>query len=174
MTYRVYGPGALLKEADFTLSLSLEGAYEAKNADGTNPSATLKVQGTTIQFALAIMSQLAEDDGALVAKAMVDKIRGEFGFDYSDENPTGEQLTEMTKKLVEEHDQFLTVAVATKGVTDEGEEQEVTLTLTAPSYVIGLKVFLALTTPQGLRNLGTSFMPIDREYGEYDEEDNEV
>ena len=163
MTYRTYDPEALLEKADFTLELSLEGIYDVKNADGTSPCASLKVTGTTIQFSLFLLGELAEDNGETILDAMVEEAAAELGVTFEELNQ--EQIWHLMTK---EYTPFRSVTITSKGVIGEAE-QEVTLTLTAPSYVIGIQAYLALTTKEKLNSLAIGFMPVDHDYDDDDD-----
>lgn len=167
MTYHTYAPEALLEKADFTLNLSLEGVYDVKNADGTSPCASIKVTGTTIQFSLFLLGELAEDNGETLLEAMAAQAATELGFPSSLEELSKKQTKHVLAAMAKEHTPFRSVTVTSKGVIGEAA-QEATVTVTAPSYVIGALYFIELTTKEKLNSLATSFMPIDHDYDDDD------
>lgn len=169
MTYRIWAPAALDKKADFTLELAIpESAYPENNPDGTRPVASLKVEATTIKFALQTLQLIAENQtyADLVAFTI---LKTDNYNDVAAHDPENFRTL-----MRENHNPFMEFSMDATG-EEEDAGKKVTLTLTAPSGIIAVNVFKALTKSDKLNALAASFMPEDRdeEYDDYDDEDDD-
>lgn len=163
MTYRVFTPEALDAVADFSLQIEIpEEEYPQWNPDGTRPVVTLKVDGTSIKFALAAMGQVSE------AEQILDVIASSLMGKDSTKDVTEEDEAAFEGLFTELHENFQMFTFTANGEN----EQSVTLTLSAPSGLIAFLAFNALTTSKKLNSLAASFMPIDRYDDDYDNDDD--
>jgi hypothetical protein len=160
MTYRVFTPEALDAVAEFSLQIEIpEKDYPQSNPDGTRPVVTLKVDGTSIKFALAAMGQVSESEQILdvIASSLMGK--------DSTEDVTAEDEAAFEGLFTEIHEKFKTFTFTAHGES----EQSVTLAVSAPSGLLAFLAFNALTTSQKLNALAASFMPVDH-YNDDDED----
>jgi len=164
MVYRVYTPEVLDVPADFSIELAIPVQdYPQSNPDGTRPVATLKINASTIKFALSSLLQINEGDHFIDLVAFTLLNDDNFvEIIKADVDAFGVLLKEL-------HEEFLSFTLSTKD--EEGNFLEATLT--APSGYIAYRTFMALTSEKKLAGLATSFMPIDHDaeddYDDYDD-----
>lgn len=165
MTYRIFTESVLDEVADFTLKLAIpESSYNVKNADGTAPVVTLKVNASTKRFALAALREINTTQEMLNIIA-----QHRLGADFATlvvKKP--KKATKLMEKIDPKFYEFY--FKATQDEADGGGEIEVTLT--APSGLIGFKAFQAMTNPQKLSGLLASFMP-DEDEDDFDDYDTD-
>ena len=165
MTTRIYDESVLLEEADFKLLFNLEGIYDVKNADGTAANAVLAIKGTSKGFALSILGQLAENDAEDILEGLAQHCLVTDNLDFDDEENEEAMLAFQTA-FDKERLPFIEFGFGVKG-DYKGEESEAEYTLTAPSYAIAYKTFVALSSKKRLSALVASFMPEDNEDWDY-------
>jgi hypothetical protein len=159
MTTRVWDTSVLEKPADFTMNLEIPSSeYDVKNPDGTSPVVSLKVVGSSIQFALSALKEIQGDNGML--DIIATNILGDDYITVVRENPDV-----LTKAIQEIHTPFATYDVSIS--TEEGDTLD--LELTAPSGLIGYKAFQSMASVQKLSALAANLMPTESEYDDEDE-----
>ena len=120
---------------------------------------TVRVKGTTVEFSIAALYQLAADSGESLLRDIAEQAAKRIGIKVSFENMSPKQKNKVLAVLQKEHTPSRSFEIGMDGGPDE-EEQEVTVTITAPSYLIGIKAYLDLTTTEKLSSLEASFMPV--------------
>ena len=165
MTDRIWDKTVLQKEADFSLSLSLKDIYEQKNPDGTDASVTLKVEGSSIGFSIAMLTMLNDDDGETIAEAMFVANADILGIELTDDI-TEEDERRIVDELEKNHSPFIDFSMNANGEYED-VPHTLKLTITAPSYLIGLRAFVAMTEKRKLNSLLASFMPEAEYENEY-------
>lgn len=158
------------EKAEFTLAATTPEGMLPLNPDGTRPQITVKVVAGTYSAALGTLSHLHDNCNQIIgawaqtlltpkqiAKAQRLASRGE--------KPDFAQ--EAVDRIHPEFIVFETTAVATVEAGAKTFEQEVELTITAPSASSGVKAFHFLTSPENLNALAVNFSPVlnDGEYG---------
>ena len=163
MVYRVYAPEALEVPADFSIELAIPVQdYPQDNPDGTRPVATLKINASTIKFALSSLLQVSEGDH------FIDLVAFTLLNDDNFEEIVAADVDAFNVLFKELHEEFLTFTLSAKG--EDGDFIEATMT--APSGYIAYRAFKALTSEKKLAGLATSFMPIDHDAEDYDDYDD--
>jgi hypothetical protein len=161
MVTRIWDPASLDKAADFTMELAIpESSYPEKNPDGTAPVTSLKVEGSSIRFALQALKQVNENETML--DVVLNDLLDDSVADFTDEEMMkymAEHDEEVVDSLEKTHNPFIDFGFA----VDDGEGQKLTVTLTAPSGLIAFQSFQAMTNDKKLNALATSFMPLDND-----------
>lgn len=158
MAYKVYDESVLDKKAEFTLSLEIpEASYAVKNPDGSQPVVTLKVEASSNRFALGALAQLHETNEifSIIAGAVTGK-SAEKVSKMVKKNPKG-----LVAKMTEIHEPFSTTSFK---VSDDASGEDLTLAITAPSGMIAIHAFTAITSNQKLSALAATMMPDEDEY----------
>jgi len=150
MTVRIWDTSVLDEVADFSVSLPIgESAYNVKNADGSTPSVTLKVEGTSRKFALQVLSSFNETEDML--SIILASLLGDEWVEIAERDPQA-----VADKLEEISAEFMTFRF--NAITDT--EETATLTLTAPSGIIALRAFHAMTSKRYLQSIANNWMPL--------------
>lgn len=156
MTNRIYEEESLMKEADFTLFLNLKGIYDEKNADGTDASASLRVEATSVAFALSMLSQLSEDRADEILEGLAEFCMEDEGLSL--EHKTSETEALFITAFSQNTLPFIEFVMKVKGDYN-GKPSTASFAVKAPSYLIAYNSFVALTKKQKLSALAASFMP---------------
>ena len=158
MPYKIYDETVLDKKAEFTLSLAIpEASYSTKNPDGTQPVVTLAIEASSNRFALGALLQLNETNEifAIVAGAVTGKSPAKIS------KMVHKDPAALVTKLKAIHEPFATTSFK---VSDDASGEELTLKLTAPSGMIAIHAFTAMTKEHKLNALLTTMMPDEDEY----------
>lgn len=162
---RIYDPSVLENPADFTLSLDISHAYPTKNADGSNPSASFKVEAPTIRLALNGLSLLNERDSG--STTLLDHLFTESaqGIDFPEDEGAPDSLSDdheffaQVRENFQSTDDWREVQLEAE-VEIEGKEPEtVKITLRAPSYQIMYEAYNEATSNRRLNALVANLMP---------------
>jgi hypothetical protein len=152
MTTHIWDPSALEVKADFTLSLELdEQVHPFKNADGSQQSVSVKVEATTVKFALGVLGNLHDGDDVLSVVGA--HLFGDNFIEIMEEHPE-----DAATVLTETHEKFLEFSFTGKG---EEEDQDIEVTILAPSGLLAYQAFQNLTSSKHLSALAASFMPVE-------------
>lgn len=158
-------------KAEFTLAATTPEGMLPLNPDGTRQQVTVNVVADTYFAALAALPNLREDPARIMGawlgeilppKEMKKAARlAKLGIESKAAKTAGEAI----------HEEYLTFTTGVRfelTVNGKTTEQEVELTIKAPSVLLGVKGFLSLTTPSSLQNAAIAFCPeIPDEDGDY-------
>lgn len=155
MVYRLWDEDVLREKADFSLLQNIKNVYDEPNPDGTDPVVTIKAEGTTISFAVAMLHKLAENDGESIIEATWVASADALGVDPYDATSEEAILGEMSRVSIP----FLEFTLNGQGTSSHDDDGSVEFTITAPSYMIAIQGFLAATSKDNLRAFVTGLMP---------------
>ena len=119
----------------------------------------VRVKGTTVGFSIAALYPLAADNEESLLRDIAEQAAKTIGIKVSFENMSPKQKNKVLAVLQKEHTPSRSFEIGMDGGPD-GEEQEVTVTIAAPSYILGIKAYLGLTTKEKLSSLEASFTPV--------------
>ena len=154
MSYRVFKPEALEAKADFTLKLTIpESSYDVKNPDGTSPVVSLKIEATSIRFALQAMSQMNEEE------SMLDVVAAQLVGDNFEELVKSDPDAAVNALSAISHE-----FISFKFEASNEDNEVVSMEITAPSGLIAYQSFQALSGQKKLNALAAEFMPLEHDY----------
>ena len=156
MTSLTVNEEKLKEPADFALEMDVAHAYDTKNADGSNPRATLKVESSRMDSALYALNSLGEAQANSYLGLLIDSIAVKIGIpeDVSYEDV----LSDPNFADAWQNQDWVTVSHKVTVEMADGAPVDVTVTMTAPSYRIAYGAFQGMTTPARLNNLMASFV----------------
>lgn len=164
MANRIFDKTVLEETANFELSLDISSMYPIKNPDGTNPVMRLKVYGgAKLKVALAALKQFGASEGEAIILSLFEIMGPQLGYESPvdvEKLVEDERLTELFERTEQG---FMDLFIDTNLVFEDGSEEEVKFTITAPSYAVAYEGMLELTSPRRLNSLVASFMPEDND-----------
>lgn len=147
------------------------------NPDGTRPTVTFQVDGSTYAAALAALGHLHDEGGDELVQVLLGEVVTAEELGQFDSFEAAAPL--LTERVHEITTPFRTFAWS---VSLEFDEQPTTVDfeLTAPSLAVGMQAVIAMTTPAKLVNIAVGLCPETDNEGlhdgdcEYDEHDGDT
>jgi hypothetical protein len=160
LAYKIFSPEALDIPADFTLSLDISNFYPVMNADGSAPSASLKVKGGTVKAAISAMSLMVQDEASQILEVVLASAIATGGF-VDDESLAQDEAFD--KFMSSTENGFFDISFSATVQNADGSTVGIDFVLSAPSYLIALETFVELGSRERLNAFAASFMPDDDE-----------
>lgn len=152
---------------DFTLYPEPKKNSKVRVADGTTESVSLKVKGTSLQFALGTLMSINKEQGATLTTRILSQCLTQLGI--AEENKREKSNSRLIKQELKA--KTIPFRSFTFSITGEGNE-EVTFTITAPSYVNCISSLLVMTEPQKIGNIISTLKFFESYNDNWDDEDD--
>lgn len=133
---------------EFTLYPESKKNSKVRGANGTMESVSLKVKGTSLLFALRTLLSINKEQGVTLTTRILSQCLTQLGIAEEDKKEKSNSRL-LKRELKAKKVPFRSF---TFSITGEGKE-EVTFTITAPSYIDCISYFVVMAAPQKIGNI---------------------